>query len=56
MGFLESRLKELITRKLYDEGYRDPSIYSAANGFAVFPGSSGSASELINEAKAKIHA
>lgn len=56
MGFLENRLKELISKKLEEKGYHATNGYYPANGYAVFPGTAASAAELINEAKARIPA
>jgi len=55
MGYLESRVKEFIAKKFEEKGYRDAAVYFPSNGFAVFPGTSSSTVELINEAKAKLH-
>ena len=55
MGYLENRIKTFITAKLAEKGY-DPASVFPAHGYAVFPGDSSTAAELINEAKAKIHA
>ena len=54
MGYLENRIKAAITSKLTEKGY-DPASLFPAHGYAVFPGNSSTAAELINEAKAKIH-
>ncbi|MCX5752693.1 MAG: GAF domain-containing protein [Candidatus Krumholzibacteria bacterium] len=56
MGYLENRIKEFIAAKFQEKGYGDASVYYPMNGYAVFPGTSASAADLINEAKAKIHA
>jgi GAF domain-containing protein/GGDEF domain-containing protein len=56
MGYLENRVKEFIATKFQEKGYRDIALYYPSNGYAVFPGTSASAADLINEAKAKMHA
>ncbi len=56
MGYLENRVKEFISRKFHEKGYRDAAMYFPSNGYAVFPGTSASTPELVNEAKSKIHA
>jgi hypothetical protein len=53
MGYLEDRIKTFITGKLREKGY-DPASFFPADGYAVFPGSSSTAAELIHEAKFKI--
>jgi GAF domain-containing protein/GGDEF domain-containing protein len=55
MGYLENRVKEFIAAKFREKGYPDSSLFYPSNGYAVFPGTSASAADLINEAKAKIH-
>lgn len=54
MGYLESRISTFITATIKDKGYDPKSLYPT-HGYAVFPGNSSAAAELINEAKAKIH-
>jgi GGDEF domain-containing protein len=56
MGYLENRIKELVAKKLQEKGYYETTGYYPSNGYAVFPGSSATAAELINEAKSRIPA
>ena len=54
MGFLEGRISAFIIDKLKERGYYDPHSFYPANGYALFPGKSETAAELIHEAKSKI--
>jgi putative methionine-R-sulfoxide reductase with GAF domain len=54
MGYLENRIKTVIVTKLKEEGY-DSASFFPANGYAVYPGNSSTAADLIQEAKSKIH-
>jgi len=54
MGFLEGRITAFITDTLKREGYYDPQTFKSSNGYAMFPGKSETAAELINEARAKL--
>jgi len=55
MGHLENRITTFVATKLKEKGY-DPASFFPLNGYAVFPGDSSTAAELINEAKARIRA
>lgn len=54
MGYLEKRITSFITEKLKAEGHYNADSFVPVNGFAVFPGSSSTAAELIHEAKSRI--
>ncbi len=54
MGFLEGRVTSLIIEKLKEKGLYDPHAFYPANGFAIFPGQSETAADLIKDARAKI--
>jgi putative methionine-R-sulfoxide reductase with GAF domain len=54
MGYLENRINTFITATIKEKGY-DPKLLYPTHGYAVFPGNSSAAADLINEAKAKIH-
>ncbi len=56
MGYLENRIKELIAKNLEEKGYYESTGYYPTNGYAVFPGTSATAAELVNEAKSRIPA
>ncbi len=56
MGYLENRIRDLISKRLEERGYYETAGYYPTNGYAVFPGTSASAAELINEAKSRIPA
>ena len=54
MGYLEKRITSFITEKLKAEGHFNADSFFPVNGFAVFPGSSSTAAELIHEAKSRL--
>ena len=54
MGFLERRIMDFIAQKLKEKGYYDATSFYPVNGYAVFPGKSSTAAELVHEAKARI--
>ena len=54
MGYLEKRITSFITEKLKAEGHFNADSFFPVNGFAVFPGTSSTAAELIHEAKSRI--
>lgn len=54
MGFLEGRVTSFIIEKLKEKGLYDPHAFYPANGYAIFPGQSETAADLIKEARSKI--
>lgn len=56
MGYLEKRITTFITEKLKEKGFFNADSFFPADGYAIFPGSSSTAAELIHEAKSRIQA
>jgi GAF domain-containing protein/GGDEF domain-containing protein len=56
MGFLEKRISTYLIEELKEKGLYNLQSFYPVSGYAVFPGSSSSAAELIQEAKSKIQA
>ncbi len=54
IGYLESRLTEFITSVLKEKGLNDAKTFYPVTGYALFPGTSETPSQLINEAKSKL--
>lgn len=54
MSFLENRVRDFIVMKLKERKLYDPAAFRPGNGYAIFPGGSATAADLVSEAISRI--
>lgn len=54
MGYLEERIKDLISSVLTAKNLFDPATFTPSSGFALYPGAAETPADLINEARHRL--